>query len=1299
MLPMKNESLCLYFRYFIKKRSQYICILILIFCLLAIPGLCKAASEDDVYDAMWNADASLFTTGYGIFLDKVKDGQRYGASIDVFNKAAGFAATYSSVTTKAFAKGDISGAGEEAMLAVLSEIAGWPSGQGLLEYVGLSTGVFQLALTAYSITRESYAQVESTKIARDLESFYGTIENDPVLKPRTGRKLGDKSDPIPVTRESVEYFFRKVLQDASWRKNLNLYVTQELEETFPEPSAWDWLSIAAFDGWKSAHVAEQAELFKDRQQIETWIAGLLRQLNNYARAVENEVILLQTLKKIEKASKKITPEFQRFVIGAEEAEKKLPEIDAYAKQVPQMIVQAKKNQDWDSLYDIRDKIGYYVRVYVRVLPDGGDIGKKKQATKAALKKSWNDVSKVIKDIPRTIQEDFTAQTSASQYKTSLSLMEISPDFISIDEVAMRLHSAKSSQDMEKEAVIIAEETEKKYKTFGEKYYKANPAGDQHPAYNSRRETIFRTLEDQRKTLEAQKDACNQYCHWASGANPCGADAGKSFERCINSASEALKRWEQTAGKPHEDLEAEKKNYDAKRELYAGNVQLQYKALVKATGRLVKEERAKYADTEKLKKEALDKLARLEQSIPVSYPDYPAYPPPVNYEKTPAGVKQLLNSLSNEKADGYLGLPKLKLPKWGERGDAVVYYLEGMERKISNERNNYDGISGRQSQAMEYISRLKKHLADREIYRQEIAEVKERIYALHLQSDPQAQALTDVEKRVAAMKDVEKLMLETETELNDKLIADNRKNLDSIGVDLLYLNNLLKRVRYWNEAVQVYSTPLYKFAEPVNAVMIHLYVATENNPEIRTFLAKSSEDRNPFDKAKANAAADALLKEMERTGVARWDPNGDTGLKAMLEKKAAEIRNYYLDIPDYAIVDGNVVVYASRIAKMASDVQAIPASSYGSNTYKEGLKNRTFQEKLRAALNNGTALATNLELKENASDQTVSVKLDNIKDLAASHPNQAIRIACADLAGAIEAHLKRYGEQVAQEAKQWEIDRAKAEEELKLQNECLAKGGNYSNGECKTVSGGAGVGTAGLPGKGGQSTGTGAPVKGQTAGPSAGSPVAGMTQKEERKENADTEGQMPADDRRKSLGGRKPTGQPGDRQNAKQPLSGQNRDVVDQDPSGRSQEKPGPMASLSPRLSEGMLAGENRSSTVRNLYDRFKEAYESKNASGVIYCLSDQWESYDGGTLSDLQRHLWRTFRIFDQIQFKIQNMQISKIGESKYRVNYDAVITSRILKRNLKREEKSSIQEEVTIDDSGRAKITKTLGGKFLYIQ
>ena len=127
--------------------------------------------------------------------------------------------------------------------------------------------------------------------------------------------------------------------------------------------------------------------------------------------------------------------------------------------------------------------------------------------------------------------------------------------------------------------------------------------------------------------------------------------------------------------------------------------------------------------------------------------------------------------------------------------------------------------------------------------------------------------------------------------------------------------------------------------------------------------------------------------------------------------------------------------------------------------------------------------------------------------------------------------------------------------------------------------------------------------------------------------------------------------------------------------------------------------DNLKDKVKDLYGRFKEAYEAKNASGVIYCLSDQWESSDGGTLSDLQQNLRRTFRTFDQIQFRIENMQISNIAEDRFRVSYDAVITSRIYKRNLKHEEKSSVQEEVTIGSSGKPKISKTLGGRFWYVK
>ncbi|MFA5280962.1 MAG: hypothetical protein WC345_11810, partial [Smithellaceae bacterium] len=1132
------------------------CILIFILCLLAMPGLCKAASEEDVYDAMFNADASLFTTGYGVFLDQVKDGQRFGASIDVFNKAAGFAATYSSVTTKAFATGDVSGAGEEATLAVLSEIAGWPSGQGLLKYVGLSTGVFQVALTAYSITKESFAQVRATKIALNIETLYGWIESDPVLKPKKGRQLGDKSDPIPVNNESVEYMFRKVAQDERWRNLFKSYMSEELGETFPEPSTWDWLSIAAVDGWKSAHTAEQAEIFKDKRQVETWIAGLLSQLNKYARAVESEVILRQTLAKIEKASKKITPEFQKFVVGAEEAEKKLPEIDAYAKQVPTIIAAAKKNQNWDSLYDVRDKIGYYARVYVRVLPDTGNIGKKKQATKAALKNSWVDVSKTLKDIPKTIKEDFTAQTVTPQYKTSISLAEVSPDFIDIDEVAARLHKAKSLQDMEAEVILVKEDTEKKYRTFQENHNKENPAGDQHPAYNSRRDAMLQTLENQRKALEAQIASCDQYCRWLSGANPCGADGGKTWERCFNSASDAKRAWEKTAWKPLEDLETDKKNYNAKRELYAGNIFNQHEALLKAIGRLTNEERARFADMEKLKKDALDTLGAVDQSVPIFYPETETK----HSQVTAADTKQYLNSFRGQKTDGYLGLPKMKFPKWGEDGMAVYEYVRRIERNVSNERQNFDRLSEKHSQAIQYIGKLKTYLKEKDRYEQEIKEAKERIYALQLQSDPKAQVIPDIEKRIAEMKNVEKLALEIEAELNNNLIAENQKQLAGIEDDLQYLDYLFKRIDYWRDAVRGNT-----LAGSVNATVVEVAVATENSAgsNHHKYLAPSWQDLSLFDKAKAAAAANALLKDVERTGIAKWDPNGDTGLKVMLEKKAAEIRNYCIDTPDYAIVNANVV-YAARIARMAADVKAIPASTYGTNTYKEGLKNRTFDEKLGAALGNGTAFAMNIEMKMNSNEQTVSVTLDKAKELAASHGNATIKTASSDMVKAIEEHLSRYNAQVAQEAKQWEIDKAKAEAEQKLQNECLAKGGNYSNGECKTIPGGTGLGTGGFPGQSGQAAGPGAIAAGGPAGINTGAPPAGRG------------AVMP---------------QP--------PGSGAKAPAFRPDQTGPAKGEPVGFSASAASRNMGGRSGmdDNLKDKVKDLYGRFKEAYEAKNASG------------------------------------------------------------------------------------------------------
>ncbi|MFA5905235.1 MAG: hypothetical protein WC836_14975, partial [Desulfobacula sp.] len=123
------------------------------------------------------------------------------------------------------------------------------------------------------------------------------------------------------------------------------------------------------------------------------------------------------------------------------------------------------------------------------------------------------------------------------------------------------------------------------------------------------------------------------------------------------------------------------------------------------------------------------------------------------------------------------------------------------------------------------------------------------------------------------------------------------------------------------------------------------------------------------------------------------------------------------------------------------------------------------------------------------------------------------------------------------------------------------------------------------------------------------------------------------------------------------------------------------------------------SAVSGLYEKFRQAYESRNDSQVISFMGDDWEAGDGTTLSDLQENIGRSFRTFDEIKYNIQNLKIELRSEGRYMVSYDVTITSRIYKRNMKHEEKSSVNEEVVIDGSGKPRITRTMNGRFWYVE
>jgi hypothetical protein len=117
--------------------------------------------------------------------------------------------------------------------------------------------------------------------------------------------------------------------------------------------------------------------------------------------------------------------------------------------------------------------------------------------------------------------------------------------------------------------------------------------------------------------------------------------------------------------------------------------------------------------------------------------------------------------------------------------------------------------------------------------------------------------------------------------------------------------------------------------------------------------------------------------------------------------------------------------------------------------------------------------------------------------------------------------------------------------------------------------------------------------------------------------------------------------------------------------------------------------------VKELYNQLKQAYESKNISGMMGCISNQWQASDGTTLSSLQANLTKTFKTYDEIRYTIQNLNINKVTEGNYKATYAIVLSVKINKTNTKQEERYNVTDEVALDNSGKAKIAKTLSGKF----
>jgi hypothetical protein len=126
--------------------------------------------------------------------------------------------------------------------------------------------------------------------------------------------------------------------------------------------------------------------------------------------------------------------------------------------------------------------------------------------------------------------------------------------------------------------------------------------------------------------------------------------------------------------------------------------------------------------------------------------------------------------------------------------------------------------------------------------------------------------------------------------------------------------------------------------------------------------------------------------------------------------------------------------------------------------------------------------------------------------------------------------------------------------------------------------------------------------------------------------------------------------------------------------------------------------DNYVAQIKEFYNQFKEAYESKDEYQVVSLICDDWGANDGSSLSDLEDNLHNMFAVFDEIQYTISELSIQRDPTKTYRVSYTVAIMGRIYESDITHTEKSSVQELVKIEN-GTVKIVKTLNGNFWSIE
>jgi hypothetical protein len=1072
-------------------------------------------------------------------------------------------------------------------LLILGEMAGSEAGKAYLGAMGLTTLPVTTLITAYQIYQISEAELKKSTVGLKLESLYGMIEADPKLKNRQ-RDVG-VGDPIPVTSEALEYLWRKVMLEDRWRDLFKTYVVEELGKDWPEPDKW---SIWSLPG----NVLEEAEMYERRDELKSYIAGLLSYLNQAAKLREQQYVMRKYGDELkQKSSGMSSSALLNKYMGSVGM---LPEVREFVKNCPERIQQGLNGNDLSPLIQVVNNSKRYAVDVVAWLPSSGKLGGEREKLLQELS-SYHDKAWAAREFlqeKRRREELLLAQSAevtvwrASSYGFSLifatlqrAIEEEYRDTGVIDVVQTRI--AEQSRNMKKhyDDQVLAVQNE---------YEQAQQMRPIPP--------------------ERNKDALIQFSIQLG--------AYRSIDQ-------------QLLNDLNEEVSA-----------YIDTLRVQAELDVNRLGELA-------ADVDR-------RIQSFQSGI-------------VSAGRRVGGVGEFEDTLAGYCGDfpssGYVGLGRLNIPKLGTNTDYYTglqsSYLDSLSRttalsssiQFCGEKAPLSSLIASIDQLVSLVERFAERKADIVELAEKVRELEDLLAEMPLSSNQRIleyRAKDLAERQKPFVLRLQELLQKGESLKGPARSAQQRyqTDLENIENDAAYLHQLQRTLGRLQPILQDFVATYnnaqrneqYMFKGPV--IVLPELVAASGQPICKALMGR----RALMTAAEIREALRKLDQTLAENRLIWLDGKYQLGLRDYVALYVAQRSRLTQAItPDYyTFVEwkGECRLFTKEyFDTLKARIEGVDKEGV---YFLRNLEKAVFdysgmrRELLSITVHNYPVDGVNIDL-----DNYPANGLDFLREIAKNCWEDKTRTSVLGVVSAFAEKLAAY--------RAWQEMEAHFQKKL-TQFEALS--GKFSSLEYDAqAANNALADNAELIRVFNLAAAMEPSLTGFLAG-AANDPGLSSTRKEYFTR------QLPNYSQRFYL-----------LQEMLRNLKLRTNNVQPEQPAGGEEE-------------------------IKEFYEVFRQNYANKNESGLLSHLSDTWEAGDGTTLFDVEDYFRNMFSVFDEIQFTLSGLKVKALGNRRYLVNYDTLITGRIFADGLVHEEKSSVSEEVEMDQSGKVKIIRTPQGRFWYV-